>query len=320
MEKGRLLGCGALVASSFLWATAYIAVKQVVDDVPPALLLAFRYTLAALILAAICIPRFKKYFNKDLLFSGIKMGVAMFFEFYLFTAGLQFTTASKSSFLIASYIIILPLVYLIIRRKKPTGSDVLSSVICMVGICLLLANGLSDFNKGDALCTGCAVAYAVHIVYSAKFSKQYDGWLLNLTQFGTVAVLAWVVRVAASGYQMATGGGQLLSGGNQTLIGGAGLLENLMALPWGAFLFLAVVCSIIPYFMTLFGMKRVSTTTSGILLSFESVFATLLAVIMLGDPIYWQLIAGGAVIIASSIVSEFFANRVGKRQKEALAE
>ena len=115
-----------------------------------------------------------------------------FFEFFLFTVALQYTSASKSSFIIASYIIILPIVYLIIRRKKPTGSDVLASVICMVGICLLLANGLDSFNKGDLLSAGCALSYAVHIVYSSKFSKQYDGWLLNLTQMGTVAVLAWI--------------------------------------------------------------------------------------------------------------------------------
>lgn len=291
MNKGRLIGCAALVGSAFLWATAYIAVKQLVEDVPPGLLLAFRFTLAVIILAAICIPKFKQM-SKDLLFSGVKMGIAMFFEFFLFTAGLQFTTASKSSFIIASYIILLPIAYLIIRRKKPSGSDVLAAVICMVGVCLLLANGLTAFNKGDLLCAGCAVAYAVHIVYSSKFSKQYDGWLLNLVQMGTVAVIAWIVTLISGDFRM---------------IGSA-------SLPWGAFFFLAVVCSIAPYFLCLFGMKRVSTTTSGILLSFESVFATLLAVLMLGDPVYWQLVAGGIVIIGSSFVSEIFANRVAKKQ------
>ena len=291
MKKGRLIGCLALVASAFLWATAYIAVKQLVAEVPPSVLLAFRFSFAAIILAVICIPKFKHY-TKDLLFSGMKMGTAMFFEFFLFTVALQYTSASKSSFIIASYIIILPIVYLIIRRKKPTGSDVLASVICMVGICLLLANGLDSFNKGDLLSAGCALSYAVHIVYSSKFSKQYDGWLLNLTQMGTVAVLAWIA----------------------TLFSGSFKVIGTIALPFGAFLFLAILCSIIPYFLCLYGMKRVSTTTSGILLSFESVFATLLAVLMLGDPLFWQLVVGGSVIVASSIISEFFASRGSKKR------
>ena len=84
MKKGRLIGCLALVASAFLWATAYIAVKQLVAEVPPSVLLAFRFSFAAIILAVICIPKFKHY-TKDLLFSGMKMGTAMFFEFFLFT-------------------------------------------------------------------------------------------------------------------------------------------------------------------------------------------------------------------------------------------
>lgn len=288
------MGCMALVASAFLWATAYIAVKQLVAEVPPTVLLAFRFSFAAIILAVICIPKFRHY-NKELLFSGMKMGIAMFFEFFLFTVALQFTAASKSSFIIASYIIILPIVYLIIRRKKPARSDVLASVICMVGICLLLANGLDSFNKGDLLSAGCALSYAVHIVYSSKFSKQYDGWLLNLTQMGTVAVLAWIA----------------------TLLSGSFRVIGTISLPFGAFFFLAIFCSIIPYFLCLYGMKRVSTTTSGILLSFESVFATFLAVLMLGDPLYWQLVVGGSVIIASSIISEFFASRGAKKQAES---
>ena len=93
-----------------------------------------------------------------------------------------------------------------------------------------------------------------------------------------------------------------------------------IALPFGAFFFLAILCSIIPYFLCLYGMKRVSTTTSGILLSFESVFATLLAVLMLGDPLYWQLIVGGSVIVASSIISEFFASRGSKKKVKTLEE
>ena len=157
---------------------------------------------------------------------------------------------------------------------------------------ILLANGLDSFNKGDLLSAGCALSYAVHIVYSSKFSKQYDGWLLNLTQMGTVAVLAWIA----------------------TLFSGSFKVIGTIALPFGAFFFLAILCSIIPYFLCLYGMKRVSTTTSGILLSFESVFATLLAVLMLGDPLYWQLVVGGSVIVASSIISEFFASRGSKKR------
>lgn len=41
---------------------------------------------------------------------------------------------------------------------------------------------------------------------------------------------------------------------------------------------------------------------------------------MLGDPLYWQLIVGGSVIVASSIISEFFASRGSKKKVKTLEE
>lgn len=131
-----------------------------------------------------------------------------------------------------------------------------------------------------------------YILYTRRNSVNSRWLAVELTQMGTVAVLAWIA----------------------TLFSGSFKVIGTIALPFGAFFFLAIFCSIIPYFLCLYGMKRVSTTTSGILLSFESVFATLLAVLMLGDPLYWQLVVGGSVIVASSIISEFFASRGSKKR------
>lgn len=289
MTNRRVMGSAALVGSAFLWATAYIYVKQLVENIPPCLLLALRFSLAAIILAVLFIPKWKQL-NKGLVAAGIRMGIALFFEFFFFTVGIQYTEASKSSFIIASYIILLPIAYFIIRRKKPGKMDVFSSVLCMAGLCLLLAHNLSGFNKGDLLSIFCAVAYAVHVVYSSQYAKQYDGGLLNLIQLATSAVLSIVASLILGDFQVAV----------------------IAQVPVRAVVYLAVICTILPYFLCLFGMKYVSTTTSGILLSFESVFATFLAVLLLREAVYWQLIVGGAIIIASFFISELCS---GKEKK-----
>ena len=287
MKNGRFAGSAALVGAAFLWATAYIFVKQLVEDIPPCLLLSLRFSLAALLLLILLIPRLKRI-NRKLLIAGIGMGTALFFEFFFFTVGLQYTSASKSSFIIASYIIVLPAAYFIIRRKKPSKSDVFCAVLCMVGICLIMADNLNGFNKGDLLSCFCAVAYAVHIVLSAQYAKEHDGLLLNLIQIATSAVWSTAAALAIGDFHPGSAKGAF----------------------WGI-IFLAIVCTIVPYFLCLFGMKYVSTTTSGILLSFESVFATMLAVMMLGERLYWQLIAGGVIILSSFVLSELFSARTG---------
>lgn len=289
MNKGRFAGSAALLGSAFLWATGYIAVKQLVKDVPPGFLLALRFSMATVILAILLIPKLKKI-DRGMLSAGIRMGIALFFEFYFFTTGVQYTTASKSSFIIASYIILLPIAYIIIRRKRPEKSDVFAAVMCMAGLCLIMADNLNGFNLGDLLSCFCAVAYAVHVVYAAKYAKEYDGGLLNLIQIGTSAVLAWVFSFTLGEVQ-----------------------TGFIGIPFGAIIYLAVVCTIIPYFLCLFGMKYVSTTTSGILLSFESVFATFLAVIMLNEHLYWQLVVGGVIIICSFLVSELIPAKAEKK-------
>ncbi len=296
MNSKKFAGCVALAGSAFLWATAYVAVKQMVDEVQPGLLLALRFSLAAIILVILSVPR-KRYFNRQALSAGVKMGVALFAEFFFFTVGLKYTTASKSSFIIASYIILLPIAYYIIRKKAPTKADIIASVVCMIGLLFIFGNGLNGFNIGDVLCIGSAIAYAVHIVYSAQYAKKYDGMMLNTIQIATAAVLAVIVTLIS----LAMGLYQI----------------NWSIIPAGSIFYLALVCTIAPYFLCLLGMKHVSTTTSGILLSFECVFATLLAAIFLKEKLYWQLIVGGAFILLSFILSEVLRAYMGKKEKQS---
>ena len=75
-------------------------------------------------------------------------------------------------------------------------------------------------------------------------------------------------------------------------------------------LYLAVCATIIPYLLCLYGQKRVSTTTSGILLSFESVFATAMSIVVLHEHISLQFVAGGVLVIGAAVLSEWkFKNK-----------
>lgn len=129
-----------------------------------------------------------------------------------------------------------------------------------------------------------------------QLAKKYDGGLLNLVQIGTAAVLALAAALIS---------GDFFGGGITAAFP-----------PFRAILYLAVVCTILPYFFCLLGMKYVSTATSGILLSFESVFATTLSVILLREQLYWQLVVGGMIILAAVILSEVFALSPQSRRRQ----
>lgn len=271
----------ALFVSAVFWASAYLFVKSTLDTLSPYYLLCFRYCAAAVLMAVISIPRFK-HMTKEILKSGFFMGIALFIEFLTFTVGLKYTTASRSSFIVAGYIIILPFVYMLIRRKMPKKQEILAAFLCMGGIALILTGGEGGMNKGDVITIFCAITYAFHIVLIGKYAKEHDGILLNMIQIGTTAIFATITALISGPFPESLNGDQM-----------------------GSILYLAAGATVIPYLLCVFGQKYVSTTTSGIILSFESVLATLLSILFLHDKISLQFVIGGILVMGAVFISEW---------------
>ena len=62
-------------------------------------------------------------------------------------------------------------------------------------------------------------------------------------------------------------------------------------------------------------MKHISATTSGILLSFESVMAAFMGIMVLHEPFTLNLFIGGTIIILSFILSEVLPKILKKKEK-----
>ena len=280
MKREKVQAFFALFIATFFWASAYIFVKQLLNDVSPYMILSLRFSFAAIILIFIYNKRLLKI-NMEILKAGIIMGIFLFGEFFTFTVGLQYTTTSRSSLIIASYIILLPPAYLIIMRKRPSLSDIIVSFICMIGVFLILGNDLGSFHIGDIYCILCAVDYALYIVISSKYSKLYDSGILNVLQVSTTAIISIFSLFLVGDIQL-----------------------SLSITDSFQLIYLTVFCTTLPFFLILYGMKYVSATTSGVLLSLESVMAAIMGIILLHESFTPNLIIGGTIIIFSFILSE----------------
>lgn len=270
----------ALFLAAFTWGTAFCVLKDTLDVFSPVWLLALRFLLAGLLLAVICIPRMKRMTFRTLK-NGALMGVVLYFEFWFFTVGLQYTTASKSSFILASYIVILPLVYWIIRRKRPRREDIWASVLCMAGLSFILFGSFEGINKGDVISLFSALCYAVHIVVTGIYAKDGDGLLLNLVQIGTGGILGLVFAWISGPFP-----------------------ADIAIKDFGGIAYLAVFSTIVPYLLSVFGQQYVRTSTSGIILSFESVFGCILSVLVLGERPGGRFLAGAVLMMASFFIAE----------------
>lgn len=270
----------ALLLAAFTWGSAFCFLKQILDSVSPYYLLAFRFSLAAFLLILLFFPRRKKLGPK-LLSHGILMGAVLYFEFLFFTIGLPFTTASKASLICAGYMVLMPVVYYCISRRIPTRYEILASFVCMAGLICILFSDLSGLNIGDGLCCLSALFYAIHIVYTGIFAKEDDPVLLNTLQISTASVLAWI-------FAWFTGP----------------LPSSIPPETLSGILYLAVMCTVVPYLLNVYGQKHVKTSTSAILLSFESVFGAGLSILILGEPFTAMFAAGTLLVSGSAFLSE----------------
>lgn len=280
-DKNYLLGIAALFVAAMSWGSGHAFVTSNLGVFPLTWLLAFRLGIAGLLLAVLGFSKWRKV-TRPLLKQGICMGVMMYGIYFFFAQGVRFTATSRASFIVGAYIIFVPFVYMLIRRKMPRGRDFIATALCLLGLALILLDGTSGgINRGDFLVAVAALFYAFHVVYSAMNAKNADTFLLNMIQLGTCGILAVVIALCSTPFPV-----------------------GLSASDFSGPLYLALIATVLPYMCSLFGQKYVRTTTSAIILSFESVFGCVSAILLLGDTISLNFVTGACVVLLSFFIVE----------------
>ena len=175
-----------LILATIIWGFSFVVMKNVVDIVPPALLLGVRFTLAGLLLLAILHKRVRRNFSWRMVGYGAILALFDFSAFLTQTIGLQYTTPGINAFLTATYCVIVPFAWWVVARKRPSFCNVGAAVIAVVGIWLVAVSTSGEtltLGLGEGLTQICALLFAIHIVLVSRFSKQRDVLTLTVFQF-----------------------------------------------------------------------------------------------------------------------------------------
>lgn len=103
----RKLAIAAFLAVTIIWGSTFVVMKNSIDMLSPAYVLAYRFTIASLGLAVLFHRRLIHMNRRDL-HCGIVLGVLLGMSYVFQTYGLQHTTASKNAFITTLYVIIVP--------------------------------------------------------------------------------------------------------------------------------------------------------------------------------------------------------------------
>ena len=267
--KRSFLAKIALLSAAFIWGTSFVVMKDSVDVFPTPILLGIRFTLGCILLCIIFCKNLKKL-NKEYFVQGGIIGIMLFLAYYTQTLGLTDTTPGKNAFLTAAYCVIVPDVY-----------NFSAAFLCLAGVGLVsLTNGFS-MRFGDAFTLVGAFFYAAHIVVVARFSSDKDPVLLTILQFGTAAILSWIVALFTAKFPS----------------------EVPTSAIWGI-LYLAFFATGAAMLLQNVGQKFTEPVSASILLSLESVFGVIVSAICGAEQLTPKICAGFVLIFISVIVSE----------------
>ncbi len=287
--KGNMI----MLFISFIWGVSFIAQSKGVESISPVAFNGIRSMLGAIVLIPVILfidsgnkrkgIQIKK-FDKTLLFGGVLCGILLCTATTLQTAGMVYTSPGKSGFLTALYMVIVPIIG-ILAGKKPRAIIMLSVLIALGGLYLMCIDSEFSINIGDVMTIICAFVFAGHILVIDYFLPKVDGVKLAFTQFFVCGVinLVWMI------FEGVPSASSVFS--CKTSIAYSGIMS----------------CGV-AYTLQIIGQKYTDPTSASILMSLESVFATLSTVVLIS--LGWELTGGlltvreifGCVLMFAAII------------------
>lgn len=252
----QLKGSLSILLATVIWGSTFVAQTVGGRAIGAFTFLSLRCFLAVFFLLVVLFVTKRKEFvnivtDPRLWKAGIPCGIALFVATALQQFGLLYTSPGKSGFITTLYIIMVPILGLFLKRKPPKMVAV-SVVIAAVGLYLISGAGFTAINIGDVLTFGCAIAFAVQILFMDRFAGEMNSMALNISQALICALLSGVMVLLTEP------------------LNGTAILDNWFPLCWAGILSMGIA-----YTLQIVGQKSIEPTTASLLMSFESFFAAL---------------------------------------------
>lgn len=285
-----------LLTTAIIWGTAFVAQRSGMDYVGPLTFNGIRFLIGALVLVPIilimdklanknqsAVPKTleeKKQERKILWTGGFFCGLALMAGSVIQQMGLVYTTAGKTGFITALYIVIVPVIGIFLGRKVRWLLWV-SVALGVVGLYLLSINEGFSINIGDVLVFICAFGFAAHILVVDYFSPKTDAIKLSAVQFFVCGTLSLVLMFIFEDPQL------------KYIIDGA--------IP---ILYTGVMSCGVAYTFQVIAQKDTEPTVASLLLSMESVFAVIFGMLILHEQLLPKEIVGCVIMFAAIILAQ----------------
>ena len=292
------------VIAALIWGSAFVAQSVAAESIGAFTFNAARSAMAFLFLLILCLIRRKwrgkpEGTRRELIRAGICCGAALTVGSWLQQKGLETTSSGKAGFITALYIIIVPVMGVFLRKKTPITVWI-SIIPATMGLYFLCIQGeLRELRieQGDFLILLCAFAFSVQILTIDYFSSRVDGVELSCAQFLTVLILSCLGAAFA---------GEVI------------VIKDLFSC-WFPVFYTGIFSSGVAYTLQILAQKDSNPAVVSLLLSLESVFATLCGALFLHERLtgreYMGCILMFVAVVIAQIPDRFLCNILNPRLK-----
>ncbi len=218
--------------------------------------------------------------RRTLLVGGISCGVVLAIASSLQQFGIMYTTVGKAGFITALYIIIVPIFGLFFKKRVPMMVWI-SVAVAVAGMYLLCITEDFRIGKGDVLVLLCAFAFSIHILLIDHFSSHVDGIRMSCLQFLTCGILCGICMFLFE------------SPSPQSIL-----------TAWLPILYAGVLSCGVAYTLQIVAQQHVEPTVASLILSLESVFATIFGWLILGQALSMKELFGCLLVFCAIILAQ----------------
>lgn len=293
-----------LTLAAFIWGTAFVAQSKGLEQIGNFTFLCLRSCLAVIVLTPVSLFIYnnnrrkigegehgenKAFISKRLLIGGLLCGVSVCLASLVQQYGIILSSVGKSGFLTTLYILIVPILGLLFKRKvKPVLWFCIALATC--GMYFLCVTQAGTIGIGDVLLVMCAFLFAVQIMIVDHYVKTVDGVRLSLIQFGVTAIISAVGMFAFENPDPAA-------------------IGNV----WFSIFYAGVLSSGVAFTLQIVAQKNLNPTIASLIMSLESVFAAL-AGAFFGERLSGREIAGCALVFMAIIIAQLPLENIFKKK------
>jgi drug/metabolite transporter (DMT)-like permease len=275
--KRNPLAVAVIFAVACAWGATFALVKDILRTIAPEPFIALRFTLAGLVLLALA--AYRRDLTRALVPPAILLGTLVFIGYWMQTRGMLFISSSRSAFLTGLYVVLVPFADRLLRKTRVSAQAWIASVLALIGTAVLIGGFDTRPTFGDLLTLGCAVCFALHVVFTADFTTHHSSVGLAAVQVLAVGLFA----VAPS-----------------LFVPRATMTPKIVIVIVAT----AVVTTAIAFMALMWGQARVSATEAAVIMSFEPVAASVTSILWYGEPFTRSFAIGGALILIAMLVSQ----------------